>query len=140
MPRPLVGKKDGAYVHITFSEPIQVADLDVQQLFKSGAVSVSQCVLSMGNCAKTTDLGWAEEVDVLPTGPLAQYSDGWQLNLPTTLHGSGRTVQDGANIAGVARLGAVGAANQIVAAASLIQWKACQNGASLCWQAHNQTP
>ncbi|HTA18617.1 MAG TPA: hypothetical protein VK989_04960 [Polyangia bacterium] len=134
--RPL-GAKDGAYVHVVFSEPVALSQIPASQFVNVDGSLIGKCLLLMSGCASSLDGAVAEEFDLAPVGPLGQFST-MTLLVPGTLKGSSRTVSQAMALSAHRFAVAAGSAGTVATTIAQNQWRPCQQGASSCWQAHNQ--
>jgi hypothetical protein len=131
-----LGAKDGSYVHVTFSEPIQISSLDISQFLSIDGRTGAKCVLLGGVCASSTKGVMTEQIDVAPLGPLGQFQT-LTFAIGGTLPGSGRTASQGLPFA-ASRVPTIAASGGMVRISSSSKdWFACDDNASLCWQAHD---
>jgi hypothetical protein len=133
--RPL-GAKDGAYIHIVFSEPIALSQISVPQLLNVDGSAFGKCILQGGQCAVSLVGALAEELDLAPTGPLGQFS-AMTVQVPGTLLGSSRTVSESVALSANRFTVTAGSSGTVRATIAQNEWRPCQQGASSCWQAHN---
>lgn len=135
--RPL-GAKDGAYVHVVFSEPVVLSQISADQFVNVDGSPIGKCMLFMGQCASSSLEGAvSEEFDLAPIGPLGQFS-AMTLLVPGALKGSSRTVAQAMTLSAHRFTVTSVGASTVVTAIPQNEWQSCQQGASSCWQAHNQ--
>lgn len=134
-----MGAKDGAYMHVVFSEPIALAQIQASQFVSVDGAPFGKCILSAGTCASSVDGSLAEEFDLAPVGPLGNFS-GMTFLVPGSLRGSGRTISEGMALAANRFFVSNGRPGIVEATIAQSEWQPCEQGASRCWQAHNRTP
>jgi hypothetical protein len=134
--RPL-GAKDGAYIHLTLSEPVPLASIQLGALTTVDGVPIAKCIMMGGECAPSLSGAVAEEFDVLPVRALGQFVQ-MDVAIPGALQGHARTASGALAVAG-SRIGATHEkAGMVGTTIAQSGWRACDEGASRCWQAHNQ--
>jgi hypothetical protein len=132
MERPL-GEKDGSYVHVVFSEPVVLAQLDAQKLVQMNGRGYGKCIMFNGICGTFNKDAVADTVDILLSMPLPKAGDQLVVGLDSDLRGASRTVTEGVAVA------AIGLSRQrtgMLTARLQNQWRPCQDGASSCWFAY----
>jgi hypothetical protein len=130
------GAKDGAYVHVIFSEPIALAQLAMSSLLTVDGTPVGNCIVQGGKCASSLAGAVAEEFDMVPVGPLGNFTS-MTVAVPGTVRGSSRSVSEAVGFSANHFTVTTATSGVVSALIARSDWKPCQQGASLCWQAHN---
>ena len=131
------GAKDGSYVRVHFSEPVNLADIDATRLLTAGGRAYGKCLLLSGACATPPSDSVSETVDIAPVGRLGDVATPMTVtvNLPRTVRGSGRTVGDGADVARILTRGSTMRGRDLSREITTGSWHSCKDGASRCWTA-----
>jgi hypothetical protein len=129
------GIKDGSYIHVVFSEPVRLSSLIVAPFLSVDGTAMAKCILLNGNCASSLDNVMAEEFDLAPTRPLGSFNT-LSFVVSGSTSGSARTVSEGAVLA-LTRAPATIGRGKVQIDLPSSSWSPCENGASLCWHAHN---
>ncbi len=117
-------------IRIEFSEPIDIATLNVTALVEHAGKAVSTCIQLNGSCSTALPSAILGAVEVRLTAAIPENPEAIRLSLPASAKGQSHSVAEG-----VASAGGELTADALLTQIGSWEWRSCQKGAARCWQA-----
>jgi hypothetical protein len=126
-------QKHAYYVSLTFSEHVDITQIDETAFVFKDGVSIAKCLMVGADCVNKNQPKLMHSVDVMLTGPIPKSA--LTFVMPGSLQGTSATVAEGALAAGLSLEN-----GNLVVSLGETDWYSCQDGYADCWTEQRTLP